>query len=91
MANVEIYTKSWCPYSVRARNFLTSRGVVFDEIDVTDDTVREREMINRSARTSVPQIFIDGYHVGGSDDLVAADASGLLERLLSDDFNREVA
>ena len=83
MANVEIYTKSWCPFCARAKSHLDSRGVAYQEIDVTEDTVREREMVDRSQRHTVPQIFIDGLHLGGSDDLLKAEAEGLLDLLLS--------
>jgi glutaredoxin 3 len=78
MANIEIYTKDWCPYCHRAKALLTNMGVVYAEYDVTHDQVREQEMRQRSARSSVPQIFIDGEHVGGFDDLVALEASGAL-------------
>ena len=81
MAKVEIYTKSWCGFSARAKEHLDRKGVVYEEIDVTDDYTRELEMVNRSARRTVPQIFIDGYHLGGSDDLHAAEANGILDRL----------
>ena len=83
MAKVEIYTKDWCPYSVRARDFLDRKGVYYEEIDVTTDPARELEMINRAGRHTVPQIFIDGYHLGGSDELHAAQISGHLDWLLS--------
>ena len=82
MPKVEIYTKSWCPYSARAKAHLDFKGVRYEEIDVTTDTVRETEMVNRSARHTVPQIFIDDQHLGGSDDLLAAEASGKLDELL---------
>lgn len=83
MAKVEIYTNSWCPYCARARRYLDRKGVRYTETDVTTDAVKELEMVNRAGRTSVPQIFIDGFHVGGSDDLLAAGQSGQLDRLLS--------
>jgi len=83
MAKVEIYTKSWCGFSTRAKDHLDRKGVSYEEIDVTTNSIRELEMFNRSARHTVPQIFIDGEHLGGSDDLLAADASGLLDRSLS--------
>ena len=83
MAKVEIYTKDWCLYSVRARNLLDRKGVRYEEIDVTTDSARELEMINRSGRHTVPQIFIDDFHLGGSDELRAAEASGRLDELLS--------
>ena len=82
MQNVEIYTKNWCPYCARAKALLNRLGVPFTEIDVTHDLVREQEMVERAARTSVPQIFVGERHVGGSDDLAAAVASGEFERLL---------
>jgi glutaredoxin 3 len=82
MPKVEIYTKSWCPYSARAKAHLDFKGVRYEEIDVTTDTVREMEMVSRSARRTVPQIFIDDQHLGGSDDLFAAEASGRLDELL---------
>lgn len=82
MAKVEIYTKSWCPYCARAKDLLDHKGVSYDEIDVTTDTLREMEMANRSARHTVPQIFVDDHHLGGSDDLLAAEVSGRLELIL---------
>jgi glutaredoxin 3 len=83
MPNVEIYTKSWCPFCARAKDDLDAMGVTYNEIDVTTDTVKELEMVARSERHTVPQIFIDGTHLGGSDDLRAAQASGELEKSLT--------
>ena len=60
-------------------------------IDVTTDSIREKEMVNRSGRHTVPQIFIDGYHLGGSDDLREAEVSGLLDRLLTGQHEGEAA
>jgi len=91
MAKVEIYTKSWCGFSARAKDHLDRKGVSYAEIDVTDDAVREMEMIKRSHRHTVPQIFIDGYHLGGSDDLLAAESSGLLDQLLAVQTEGEAA
>ncbi len=91
MAKVEIYTKSWCPFCARAKDHLDRKGVSYQEIDVTTDSVRELEMVVRSARHTVPQIFIEGYHLGGSDDLLAADISGHLDRLLSGETEGEAA
>ena len=82
MKTVEIYTKSWCPYCARAKAQLNRLGISYEEIDVTNDLVREKEMVERAHRTSVPQIFVGKHHVGGSDDLAAAIASGEFERLL---------
>ncbi len=91
MPKVEIYTKSWCPYCARAKNHLDFKGVRYEEIDVTTDSIREMEMVNRSGRHTVPQIFIDGHHVGGSDDLLAAEVSGRLDYLLHGQEQGEVA
>ncbi len=91
MPKVEIYTKSWCPYSARAKAHLDFKGVRYEEIDVTTDTVREMEMVSRSARRTVPQIFIDDHHLGGSDDLLAAEASGRLDELLYGEGQGEAA
>ncbi|MBS0282783.1 MAG: glutaredoxin 3 [Proteobacteria bacterium] len=84
MANVEIYTKAFCPYCARAMRLLGERGVEPVEYDITLGGPKRAEMIERAnGRTTVPQIFIDGRHVGGSDDLAALDADGKLEPLLA--------
>ena len=85
MPKVEIYTKDWCPFCGRAKAHLQSKGVDYDEIDVTHDTARELEMVKRSRQFTVPQIFIDSRHLGGSDDLLDADRNGQLDRLLGRD------
>lgn len=82
MANIEIYTKQTCPYCHRAKALLSRKNVPFQEIAIDGDTVVREEMIKRSGRTTVPQIFIDGQHVGGCDDLHALDARGGLDPLL---------
>jgi len=83
MAKVEIYTSGWCPYCDRARALLTRKGVAFEEIDAPHGTPARRDAIERSGgRTSVPQIFIDGQPIGGSDDLAALDRAGKLDPLL---------
>ena len=81
MARVEIYTKSWCPYCGFAKTYLEDKGIAFLEIDVTHDDVLEHEMRQRSGRNTVPQVFVDGRHIGGSTELVAADNAGLLDEL----------
>lgn len=83
MAKVEIYTKGWCPFCGLAKRHLASKAIRFEEIDVTNDVRRESEMVNRSGRTSVPQIFVNDRHIGGSDDLQRADTSGALDALLA--------
>jgi GrxC family glutaredoxin len=82
MNKVAIYAKSWCPFCARAKSLLQSRQLAYTEIDITTDELREQEMIERSGRLSVPQIFISGEGIGGSDDLVSQNASGELDRLL---------
>lgn len=84
MAKVEIYTKLFCGYCARAKQLLDAKGAAYEEIDITMGGPRRGEMIERAAgRTTVPQIFIDGKHVGGSDDLAALDRRGGLDELLA--------
>ncbi|PAX06683.1 glutaredoxin 3 [Sphingomonas lenta] len=83
MARVEIYTKAFCPYCTRAMRLLASKGVDPEEYDITLGGSQRAEMIQRAnGRTTVPQIFIDGRHIGGSDDLAALDRQGGLDPLL---------
>lgn len=79
---IVIYATGWCPYCQRARSLLARKGLQFTEVDIDDDAKRREEMIARSGRRSVPQIFIGGKHVGGCDDLHALDGSGELDRLI---------
>ena len=84
MVQVEIYTKAWCPYCVRAKQLLASKGVEPTEFDITLGGPKRVEMIDRAGgRTTVPQIFIDGRHVGGSDDLAALERAGQLDAMLA--------
>ena len=83
MPSVEIYTQPWCPYCVRAVSLLTKKGVAFTEIDAPNGTPERQAAIERSGRTSVPQIFIGGTSVGGCDDLLALDRSGRLDAMLA--------
>lgn len=83
MAKVEIYTKFLCPYCAWAMNLLQSKAVEIEEFDVTMGGPHYHDMVKRSGgRTTKPQIFIDGHHVGGSDDLAALEATGKLDALL---------
>ncbi|ACR70941.1 glutaredoxin 3 [Edwardsiella ictaluri] len=82
MAHVEIYTKATCPFCLRAKALLTAKGAGFDENAIDANPEKREEMIARSGRTTVPQIFIDGRHIGGCDDLHALDARGELDPLL---------
>lgn len=84
MAQVEIYTTMMCPYCYRAKNLLNAKGAAFDEIDVGMDPDRRSEMMERAGGLrTVPQIFINGQHVGGSDELAQLDAEGRLDALLA--------
>jgi len=83
MPDVVIYTQDWCPYCARAKQLLTKKGVEFQEIDAPSGTEAREEAFKRSGRTSVPQIFIAGQHLGGCDDLVALERSGKLDALLA--------
>lgn len=70
MKNITIYSKSYCPYCKGAKQILRSKGASFTEIDVEFDHAARQEMINRSGRLTVPQIFFGNTHIGGYDDLV---------------------
>jgi len=83
MARVEIYTKDWCGYCARAKRLLGEKGVDFEEYDISLGGPQRAEMIDRSGgRSTVPQIFIDGVHIGGSDDLAALESAGKLDAML---------
>ena len=79
---VTVYTSDWCPYCQRAKGLLTQKRVIFSEINVEEDGRFREEMIARSNRRTVPQIFIGDKHVGGCDDLFELDRSGELDRLI---------
>jgi glutaredoxin 3 len=84
MAKVEIYTKFGCPYCTRAKSLLASKNADFEEHDITMGGPKRSEMLERAnGRTTVPQVFINGQHIGGSDDLAALDRRGALDPLLA--------
>jgi glutaredoxin 3 len=83
MAKIEIYTSPFCGYCHRAKQLLAKKGAAFTEIDVMMDGAKRAEMTKRSnGGQTVPQIFIDGKHIGGCDDMYALDAEGGLDPLL---------
>ncbi|CAM3281699.1 glutaredoxin 3 [Paracoccus aminovorans] len=83
MAKVEIYTTPTCPYCIAAKALLRKKGVSYEETDVSGDPAGRAAMTQRAGgRRTVPQIFIDGRHVGGSDDLHALEHRGQLDGLL---------
>ena len=84
MPQVEIYTQDWCAYCARAKRLLDSKGAAYREIDAPHGSAARAEARDRSGgRTTMPQIFIDGQHIGGADELMALDRSGKLDALLN--------
>ena len=83
MARIEMYTTPWCGYCARAKALLEKKGAAFEETDVMEDAAKRTEMRERSKRTTVPQIFINGQHIGGSDELAALEQAGKLDSLLA--------
>ena len=80
--HIVMYSASWCPYCARARSLLTRKGVSFVDIDIEAQPGQPEEMIRRSGRHTVPQIFIGERHIGGCDDLYELDSAGGLDPLL---------
>jgi glutaredoxin 3 len=83
MAEIEIYTSAYCGYCHRAKALLNRKGAAFTEIDIMQDDQKRSEMMTRSGRRTVPQIFIDGRHVGGCDELYDLESAGGLDPLLT--------
>jgi glutaredoxin 3 len=83
MPSIMIYTRGWCPYCSAAKDLLDEKGAAYTEIDIDKKPEARQEMIQKAGgRTSVPQIFIGGRHVGGCDDLYALEGDGRLDPLL---------
>ena len=82
MAKIEIYTKPLCPYCIRAKALLDKKKVSYEETNAFLNADKRREMNDRSGRNTFPQIFIDGKHIGGCDDLMALEARGGLDPLI---------
>jgi len=83
MAKVTIYTRPFCGYCARALKLLNDKGVVFDEIEAGMDPKLRKEMMDRSGRTTFPQIFVGEQHIGGCDDMMALEREGKLDTLLA--------
>ena len=84
MAEVTIYTKPYCPYCIRAVSLLEKKGVEFQEIEAAFDPEKRQEMVQRATgRSTFPQIFIGGQHIGGCDDMMALEYDGKLDALLA--------
>jgi glutaredoxin 3 len=85
VARVEIYTTPSCPFCVRAKRLLQARGIAYEEVDVAGDPELRADLVQRTGRRTVPQIFIDGEPIGGFEELAALDASTRLANLVADD------
>jgi len=85
MARVQVYTMGSCPFCVRAKRLLRARGIPYDEIDVGGDAEARADLVRRTGRRTVPQIFIDGRAIGGFAELATLDARAELDRLVEDD------
>ncbi|MEE4350695.1 MAG: glutaredoxin 3 [Pacificimonas sp.] len=86
MAKIDVYTKFLCPYCSRAKALLSRKGVDFNEIDISMGGEKRQEMLQRAnGRSTVPQVFIGGTHVGGSDELAAMEQAGKLDALLTEE------
>ncbi|BBE73836.1 glutaredoxin 3 [Oharaeibacter diazotrophicus] len=83
MADVVIYTRDGCPYCTRAKGLLDRKGVAYTEFNASVEADKRQEMMTRSGRNTFPQVFVGTTHVGGCDDLHAAEADGSLDRLLA--------
>ena len=83
MAKIEIYTTPFCGYCARAKGLLDQKGAAYEEMDVMMDEKKRTEMRERSKRSTVPQIFINGQHIGGSDELAALEHAGKLDPMLA--------
>jgi glutaredoxin 3 len=82
MADILIYSSAFCPYCVAAKNFLKARGLEWRELRIDTDPEARQDMMSKTQRTSVPQIFVNDTHVGGFDDMVALDRAGKFQPLL---------
>lgn len=83
MAQVTIYTTGTCPYCFAAKSLLAKKGVRYEEIDVTGDDAARAQLVERTGRRTVPQVFVDGISIGGYDELAELDRGGQLDVLLA--------
>ena len=83
MAKIEMYTTPFCGYCARAKNLLEKKGAAYEEVDVMMDEKKRSEMRERAKRSTVPQIFINGAHIGGSDELADLERAGKLDAMLA--------
>jgi glutaredoxin 3 len=83
MAKIEMYTTPFCGYCARAKSLLEKKGAAYEEVDVMMDEKMRAEMRERAKRSTVPQIFINGQYIGGSDELAALEQAGKLDAMLA--------
>ncbi len=83
MPKIEIYTTGWCPYCQAAKALLDGKGADYEEINADTPETRDAMVVRAHGRRTVPQIFIDGQHIGGYDDMAALDRRGGLDPLLA--------
>ncbi|MEH6577455.1 MAG: glutaredoxin 3 [Amphritea sp.] len=83
MKAITLYSNAWCPFCKRAKMLLDHKGARYTEINIDQTAGKRQEMIERSGRTSVPQIFVEDIHVGGCDDLYALEHQDKLDTLLA--------
>lgn len=83
MPQIKIYTTGFCPYCVAAKNLLKTKGRDWEEVRIDKERGKREEMMELTQRRTVPQIYIDDFHVGGYDDMVALDRAGKLDQLLA--------
>ena len=83
MKTATLYTTAICPYCVAAKNYLRNKGIAYEEVRIDLDPARREEMLAKTRRTSVPQIFFGDVHIGGYDELVTADRSGRLAQIMA--------
>jgi len=83
MAKIEMYTTPFCGYCARAKSLLEKKGAAYEEMDVMMDEKKRAEMRDRAKRSTVPQIFINGQYIGGSDELSELEQTGKLDSLLA--------
>ena len=86
MASVVVYSSDYCPYCIRAKQLFNSKNIAFEEINVDGEPEIRQQMTEKSGRHTVPQIFINGAAIGGCDDLYALEATGQLDKLLTEGF-----
>ncbi len=83
MAKIEVFTQPWCPYCARVVALMTQKGVAFQEIDAPHGSTQRADAMQRSGRSTMPQVFVDGVSLGGCDDVVALDRAGKLDPMLA--------